>query len=76
MFTHSLVVRTRTRVISFFKGTGACLSCDNNVCFYYISSRVEANLEMNGKFIIRDIYDDAATYNVVGAASKVLGKPM
>jgi len=52
------------------------LSCDNNVCFYYISSRVEANLEMNGKFIIRDIYDDAATYNVVGAASKVLGKPM
>jgi len=52
------------------------LSCDNNVCFYYISSRAEANLEMNGKFIIRDIYDDAATYNVVGAASKVLGKPM
>lgn len=35
----------------------------------------EANLVMEGKFIIRNIYDDAATYNVVGAASKVLGLP-
>lgn len=28
---------------------------------------------MDGKFIIRSLYDDEATYNVVGAASKVLG---
>jgi hypothetical protein len=35
--------------------------------------RKEANLVIEGKFIIRNIYDDAATYNVVGAASKVLG---
>ncbi|KAH3843075.1 guanylate cyclase soluble subunit beta-1-like [Dreissena polymorpha] len=34
-----------------------------------------ANLNMDGKFIIRKIYNDAATYSVVGAASQVLGVP-
>jgi len=28
---------------------------------------------IDGKFIIRNIYNDAATYSLVGAASKVLG---
>ncbi|KAL4230720.1 Guanylate cyclase soluble subunit beta-1 [Mactra antiquata] len=35
----------------------------------------EAKLIMDGKFIIRSLYDDQATYDVVGAASKVLGLP-
>ena len=41
--------------------------------FYFIGFRKEAGLVMDGKFIIRNIYNDAATYDVVGAASKVLG---
>ena len=36
--------------------------------------RKEANLELEGNFLIRNIYNDEDTYNVVGAASKVLSE--
>ena len=37
-------------------------------------ARKEAQLEMDGCFLIRLIYDDTISYDLVGAASKVLGK--
>ena len=37
-------------------------------------SRKEAQLQMEGSFLVRLTYDDAITYNVVAAAEKVLGK--
>ncbi|KAI1292795.1 Guanylate cyclase soluble subunit beta-1 [Halotydeus destructor] len=35
----------------------------------------EADVEMEGSFLVRIIYDDAITYNLVGAAEKVLKIP-
>ncbi|ESP02185.1 hypothetical protein LOTGIDRAFT_111502, partial [Lottia gigantea] len=35
----------------------------------------EALLEMDGSFLVRSIYDDDVSYNLVGAASKVLNTP-
>jgi hypothetical protein len=37
-------------------------------------SRKEAGVELEGHFMIRVIYNDDATYALVGAASKVLSK--
>ncbi|KAJ8298046.1 hypothetical protein KUTeg_024577 [Tegillarca granosa] len=35
----------------------------------------EAGLDMDGKFLVRQIYEDAISYDLVGAASKVLNIP-
>lgn len=35
----------------------------------------EAGLEMDGHFLVRQVYEDAKTYDLVGAASKVLNLP-
>lgn len=37
-------------------------------------SRKEAEVNMEGHFLVRQIYDDDVTYNIVGAAEKVLSK--
>lgn len=42
-------------------------------CFVFPFRR-EAGLEMEGRFLIRFVYDDAVSYDLVGAASKVLSK--
>lgn len=36
--------------------------------------RKEAGLEMDGHFLVRQVYEDAKTYDLVGAASKVLSE--
>lgn len=36
--------------------------------------RREADVNMEGHFLVRQIYDDEVTYNIVGAAEKVLSK--
>lgn len=40
-------------------------------CFLY---RKEAQLDEEGQFLVRIIYDDSKTYDLVAAASKVLSK--
>jgi len=40
-------------------------------CFFY---RKEAQLDEEGQFLVRIIYDDSKTYDLVAAASKVLSK--
>ena len=45
-----------------------------NLFTFYLYFRKEANLQLEGNFLIRNIYNDADTYNVVGAASKILSK--
>lgn len=37
-------------------------------------SRREAQLDIEGQFLVRIIYEDAKTYDLVAAASKVLSK--
>ena len=36
--------------------------------------RKEAEVNMEGHFLVRQIYDDDVTYNIVGAAERVLSK--
>ena len=50
---------------SFHENTN-CVHC---VMFPF---RKEASLEMEGHFLVRLIYDDAISYDLVGAAVKVL----
>lgn len=42
------------------------LKCNNN--------RRKAEVNMDGQFLVRQIYDDEITYNLVGAAVEVLSK--
>lgn len=37
-------------------------------------NRKEAEVNMEGHFLVRQIYDDEVTYNIVGAAERVLSK--
>lgn len=37
-------------------------------------SRKKADLSMEGQFLIRQIYDDEITYNLIGAAVEILSK--
>ena len=46
--------------------------------FLYISNillefRETAELDIEGHFILRNVYDDSISYDLVGAACKVLG---
>jgi len=38
--------------------------------------RKEAEVTMEGHFLVRQIYDDEVTYNIVGAAERVLSKSL
>ena len=40
----------------------------------FLFSRKEAQLDEEGQFLVRIIYDDSKTYDLVAAASKVLSK--
>ena len=42
--------------------------------FSFLFSRKEAQLDEEGQFLVRIIYDDSKTYDLVAAASKVLSK--
>lgn len=44
----------------------------NRIIFFY--HRKEAQIVMEGQFLVRIIYDDEITYQIVGAAQKCLGK--
>lgn len=39
-----------------------------------LTYRKEAEVNMEGHFLVRQIYDDEVTYNIVGAAERVLSK--
>lgn len=39
---------------------------------FFFLLREEAALEMEGHFLVRLVYDDALSYDLVGAASKIL----
>lgn len=43
-------------------------------CLSFLFSRKEAQLDEEGQFLVRIIYDDSKTYDLVAAASKVLSK--
>ncbi len=38
--------------------------------------RKNAEVNMEGQFLVRQIYDDEMTYNIVSAAVEVLGKTL
>lgn len=40
----------------------------------YDLCRKEADVIMEGQFLVRQIYEDDITYSIVGAAEKVLSK--
>lgn len=44
------------------------------VSLSFLFSRKEAQLDEEGQFLVRIIYDDSKTYDLVAAASKVLSK--
>lgn len=44
----------------------------NNYIFFLLVIRREAQLDVEGQFLVRIIYEDAKTYDLVAAASKVL----
>lgn len=41
---------------------------------FLLVSRREAQLDVEGQFLVRIIYEDSKTYDLVAAASKVLSK--
>lgn len=41
---------------------------------FYKSFRRQAEVNMEGQFLVRQIYDDEITYNLIGAAVEVLSK--
>lgn len=41
---------------------------------FFSFCRKEAGLEMEGHFLVRQLYEDVKTYDLVGAASKVLSE--
>lgn len=43
-------------------------------CFLYFYSRKKAEVAMEGQFLVRQIYDDEITYNLIGAAVEILSK--
>lgn len=44
----------------------------NMILFFYCRKKAELNME--GQFLIRQIYDDEITYNLIGAAVEILSK--
>lgn len=50
-------------------------ACSSNVEYRpHFVFRREAQLDIEGQFLVRIIYEDAKTYDLVAAASKVLSK--
>lgn len=43
-------------------------------CSFFSHFRKKADLSMEGQFLIRQIYDDEITYNLIGAAVEILSK--
>lgn len=43
-----------------------------DICMTFVWIRKEAEVEMEGSFLVRLIYDDEITYNLVEAAERVL----
>lgn len=43
------------------------------ILFFFIF-RKKAEVSMEGQFLVRQIYDDEITYNIIGAAVEVLSK--
>ena len=41
---------------------------------WYPADRKEAEYQMDGSFLIRIIYEDSISYNIIAAAVKVLGE--
>lgn len=48
--------------------------CSSSERWLHFVSRREAQLDIEGQFLVRIIYEDAKTYDLVAAASKVLSK--
>ena len=40
----------------------------------FLLSRKKAEVAMEGQFLVRQIYDDEITYNLIGAAVEILSK--
>jgi hypothetical protein len=41
---------------------------------FFLLNRAEAEIDVDGRFLARVVYEDSVSYDLVGAASKVLGK--
>lgn len=50
------------------------LIIDYNFCLLYFFCRKKAEVTMEGQFLVRQIYDDEITYNLIGAAVEILSK--
>lgn len=46
------------------------------LCYFviYFLCRKKAEVAMEGQFLVRQIYDDEITYNLIGAAVEILSK--
>ena len=42
------------------------------ICLVFARRRKEAEVTIEGHFLIRQLYEDKITYNIVGAAERVL----
>lgn len=58
-------------VSSKFSNSNNNANRNNNIFFTF---RKKAELNMEGQFLIRQIYDDEITYNLIGAAVEILSK--
>ena len=58
------------RLMSYKKKEAIRVS--NKPWLYLYLDRKEAELEMEGHFLVRMVYEDSLSYDLVGAASKVL----
>lgn len=56
----------------YYIGNNHVNMISNNYIFFLLVIRREAQLDVEGQFLVRIIYEDAKTYDLVAAASKVL----
>lgn len=62
-------------ILNSFHFSRSCNNTKSEISdFYFPLCRKEAGLEMEGHFLVRQVYEDVETYDLVGAASKVLGR--
>lgn len=67
---------TKLEKISYIYSIFTLNFCANFLTFIFLlsCSRKKADLSMEGQFLIRQIYDDEITYNLIGAAVEILSK--
>lgn len=51
-----------------------CINFNSFISFFFSRCRKKADLTMEGQFLIRQIYDDEITYNLIGAAVEILSE--